>query len=220
MRNSHHVTKTLAVQSQEDDDAIVRLQLGLAADKRGNKATVDGGLEVITINEDPENAKRRAELAEKEKAKMARRYQNQQDREANRANNVLKRAGIGGGGLTREGLEGTDTVVGGKARKSKAKPKKPRRRNDEYSDEDDFRGRRRTREDEYDEDDGFLVGSDEEPEIEEESEEEEDADLDAEGEEDDEVVAEQPKPMSHNEDAVGGGGRQKRRRIIEDEDEE
>lgn len=221
MRHTHHITTSLAVQSTEqDDDALVRLQQGLAAAARGNKATVDGGLEVISINEDPENAKRRAELAEKEKSKMQRRYQIQQDRENTRANNVFKRSGLRTvGGLTVGGLEDDDELLGSKARKPKPKARKPRRRNSEYSDDEDFRGRGRTKEDEYDQDDGFLVGSDEEPEVGEESEEE--AEMDAEGDDDEEIVPEKAKKTVSTEDGAGGG-RQKRRRVImeEDDDEE
>ena len=222
MRHTHHVTTSLAVQSSEqDDDALIRLQQGLAAAARGNKATVDGGVEVISISEDPENAKRRAELAEKEKAKMQRRYQIQQDRENTRANNVLKRSGLrtGGlaGGLTVGGLEDDDGMTGTKARKAKAKSKKPRRRNSEYSDDEDFRGMARNREDEYDEDDGFLVGSDEEPEVGDESEEE--AELDDEDEEAEDEVTRRPKKADTVEDAAGGV-RSKRRRVIEDEDDD
>ena len=222
MRHTHHITTSLAVQSSnQDDDALLRLQQGLAAAARGNKATVDGGVEVISISEDPENAKRRAELAEKEKAKMQRRFQVQQDRENTRANNVLKRSGLRtgglGGGLTVGGLEDDEGVMGTKARKLKQKARKPTRRNSEYSDDEDFRGRRRTREDEYDEDDGFLVGSDEEPEVADESEEE--AELDAEGDEDEDEPIRELKKTDTAEDA-GGGGRVKRRRVIEDEDED
>ena len=221
MRHTHRITASLAVQSSDqDDDALLRLQQGLAAAARGNKGTADGGVEVISISEDPENAKRRAELAEKEKTKMQRRYQTQQERENTRANNVLKRSGLRtggmGAGLTVGGLEDDDGVLGATVRKASAKIRKPRRRNSEYSDDEDFRGRGRTREDEYDEDDGFLVGSDEEPEVGEESEEE--AEIDAEGDEDDEAGPEKSKEPEA-EDAAGGG-RLKRRRVIEDEDED
>ena len=107
---------------------------------------------------------------------MQRRMQVQQDRESIRNNNVLKRSGLRtggiGAGLTIGGLEDEDGMVTTKGRIGKPKIRKSRRRNSEYSeDEDDFRGRGRTREDEYDEDDGFLVGSDEEPEVGVESEE-------------------------------------------------
>ena len=222
IRHTHHITISLAIQSSDqDDDALLRLQQGLAAAARGNKATVDGGVEVISISEDPENAKRRAELAEKEKAKMQRRFQVQQDRENTRANNVLKRSGLRtgglGGGLTVGGLEADEGMMSAKARKAKPKTRKPRRRNSEYSDDEDFRGRRRTREDEYDEDDGFLVGSDEELEVADESEEE--AELDAEGDEEEDEPVREPKKTETAED-TGGGGRAKRRRVIEDEDED
>ena len=174
---------------------------------------------MISINEDPELAKKRAELAEKEKSKMQRRMQVQQDRESTRSNNVLKRSGLRtggmGAGLTIGGLEDDDGVATTKGRTSKPKSRKPRRRNSEYSeDEEDFRGRGRTREDEYDEEDGFLVGSDEEPEVGEESEEE--VEMGDDGEEED---AEEKKPKKRNgEEATGG--RVKRRRVIEDEDED
>lgn len=222
MRNTHHVTISLAVQSSDqDDDALIKLQQGLAAAGKGNKTTTDGGLEVISINEDPENAKRRAELAEKEKVKMQRRFQLQQERESNRANNVLKRAGLRTSGLTVGALEGDEELASARGRKTRPTPKKSRRRNDEYSDEDDYRGRRRTKEDEYDEDDGFLVGSDEEPEdgeeSEEEEEEEEQDDVDAEGEEDEELPARSAKPTTENE--LPNSARHQRRRIVDDEDE-
>ena len=224
MRHTHHVTASLTMQSSEqDDDALVKLQQGLAAAARGNKATADGGVEVINISEDPENAKRRAELAEKEKVKMQRRYQIQQDRENTRANNVLKRSGLRtggmGAGLTVGGLEDDEGLIGAKARKAKPKARRTRRRNSEYSDDEDFRGRIRNREDEYDEDDGFLVGSDEEPEVGEDSEEEEE--LDGEGDDDEDIADEDEKPKETESTVdTSGGGRVKRRRVIEDEDEE
>ncbi|KAL9103787.1 MAG: hypothetical protein Q9163_001196 [Psora crenata] len=220
MRHTHHITTSLAVQSSDqDDDALIRLQQGLAAAARGNKGTADGGLEVISISEDPENAKRRAELAEKEKARMQRRYQLQQDRENTRANNVLKRSGLRTGGmsagLTVGGLEDDEGMAEATSRKAKPRGRKPRRRNSEYSDDEDFRGRGRTREDEYDEDDGFLVGSDEELEVGDDSEEE--AEMDAEGDEDEVEIAEKPK-KTEAEDAASGG-RLKKRRVIDDDEE-
>ncbi|KAL9130594.1 MAG: hypothetical protein Q9217_001254 [Psora testacea] len=223
IRHTHHVTTSLAVQSSDqDDEALLRLQQGLAAAARGNKGTVDGGVEVISISEDPENAKRRAELAEKEKAKMQRRYQMQQDRENTRANNVLKRSGLRTGGisagLTVGGLEDDDGTIEAATRKAKPKARKPRRRNSEYSDDEDFRGRGRTREDEYDEDDGFLVGSDEELEVGDESEEE--AEMDAEGDEDEEEEEMTKRPKKLDAEDIASGGRLNRRRVIADEDEE
>ena len=190
----------------------------MAEAQKGSKKTADGGLSIITINEDPELAKKRAELAEKEKSKMQRRMQVQQDRETTRSNNVLKRSGLRtggmGAGLTVGGLEDDDGMATTKGRVTKPKSRKPRRRNSEYSDdEEDFRGRGRTREDEYDADDGFLVGSDEELEVGEDSDEEEEM-----GDEDDQdEIAKKPHKRESEEAA---GGRTKRRRIIDDEDED
>ena len=190
----------------------------MAEAQKGHRKTADGGLNVINISEDPELAKKRAELAEKEKSKMQRRLQVQQERETTRNNNVLKRSGLRlggmGAGLTVGGLEDDDGKATTKGRINKTKNRKTRRRNSEYSDdEEDFRGRGRTREDEYDEDDGFLVGSDEEPEVGEESEEEEEME--------EEVDEDEVKEKRSKKDSVeAAGGRIKRRRVIEDEDEE
>ena len=221
IRLTNHITASLAVQSSsnQDDEALARLQQSLAAAQKGNKNSSDGGVAVISINEDPELAKRRAELAEKEKTKMQRRMQVQQDRESTRNNNILKRSGLRtggmGAGLTIGGLEDDEGMATTRGRVGKPKSRKPRRRNSEYSDdEEDFRGRGRTREDEYDEEDGFLVGSDVEPEVGEESDEEVEMDDNGEGEE-----SEERKPKKRNSEEAAGG-RVKRRRVIEDEDEE
>ena len=220
LRLSKHITAALAVQSSSDqnDEALIRLKEQMAEAQKGSKKSADGGLAVISISEDPELAKKRAELAEKEKVKMQRRLQVQQDRETTRSNNVLKRSGLRtggmGAGLTVGGLEDDDGMATTRGRASKPKSRKVRRRNSEYSDdEEDFRGRGRTREDEYDEDDGFLVGSDEEPEVGEASEEEEEM----EDEEDEDNGKRQPQKREDDEPA---GGRTKKRRIIEDEDED
>ena len=220
VRLTNHITASLAVQSSsdQDDEALARLQQSLAAAQKGNKNTSAGGLAVISISEDPELAKKRAELAEKEKSRMQRRMQVQQDRESIRNNNVLKRSGLRtsgiGAGLTIGGLEDEDGMATTKGRIGKSKIRKSRRRNSEYSeDEEDFRGRGRTREDEYDEEDGFLVRSDEEPEVGEESEEE--VEMGDEGEEN----GEEEKAKKRNGEEAPGG-RSKRRRVIEDEDEE
>ena len=103
-----------------------------------------------------------------------RRRQQQEERERDRANRVLGKSGLRtGGGLTVGGLEDDmGLLTSSRARLASRLKRKPRR-NGEYSDEEDgFRNRGRTREDEYDEDDGFLVGSDEEPEVAEGSEDE------------------------------------------------
>ena len=216
VRLTNHITASLAVQSSsdQDDEALARLQQSLAAAQKGNKNTSVGGLAVISISEDPELAKKRAELAEKEKSRMQRRMQVQQDRESIRNNNVLKRSGLRtggmGAGLTVGGLEDEDGMATTKGRIGKPKSRKPRRRNSEYSeDEEDFRGRGRTREDEYDEEDGFLVGSDEELEVGEESEEE--IGMDDEGDEEDR----EEKAVKKRNSEEAAGGRVKRRRVFD-----
>lgn len=228
IRITNHVTSSLAVQSSSDqnDDALVRLQQSLAAATKGNKTAADGGLEIISISEDPEKAKKRAEVAEKEKLRAQRRRQMQEERERDRANRVLGRSGLRtgglGAGLTVGGLEDDDGMATTRARMIKPKSKS-RLRNPDYSDEDEgYRGMRRTKEDEYDEDDDFLVRSDEEPElVPDESEEE------AEMADDVDDVEEKPKKGSLKRDVaveageeVVTGGRVKRRRVIEDEDED
>ena len=220
MRTTNRITASLAIQSSsdQDDEALARLEESLAAAQKGNKSTVDGGLTVININEDPELAKKRAEMAEKEKAKMARRMQVQQERESTRSNNVLRRSGLRtggmGAGLTIGGLEDDDGTANSRGRTSKPKSRRPRRRNSEYSDDEEYRGRGRMREDEYDVDDGFLVDSEEEVEVGEESEEE--AEMGDDGDE------EEPEKKTKTKDSeeVAGLPRNKRRRVIDDEDED
>ena len=216
---TNHITHSLTVQtnSEQNDDALIRLQESMAAAVKGNKNAPDGGLGIINISEDPELAKKRAEQAEREKLRAQRRRQNQEEKERDRANRVLGRSGLryggAGAGLTVGGLEDEDGATTGRPR---AKPsRKPRRRNSEYSDdEDDFRNRGRTREDEYDEDDGFLVGSDEEPEL-----------MPDDSEEEEEMVEDEAEPKSKKRDSKGGkgdaaGGRTKRRRVVDDEEDD
>ena len=215
---TNHVTTSLTVQATTDqnDDAVVRLQESMAAAVKGNKSAPDGGVPIINISEDPEQAKKRAELAEREKIRAQRRRKNQEDRERDRANRVLGRSGLrtGMGGLTVGGLEDDDGTVTPKPR---AKPaRKPRRRNSEYSDdESDFR-KGHTREDEYDENDGFLVGSDEEPEVvADDSEEEEEMD--------DEPVkkdSKSKKSESKSDKGESGASRVKKRRVVDEDDDE
>ncbi|KAL8974492.1 MAG: hypothetical protein Q9197_001254 [Variospora fuerteventurae] len=230
LRITNHITASLTVQSSsvEDDDALIRLQERMAAAKANKTSGEGGGIEMLTVKEDPELAKLKAEAAEKEKFKAQRKRQQQEDRERDRANRVLGRSGLRtggygtGGGLTVGGLEGDDvTAITRPSRPGKSR-KKPRRRNSEYSEDEDFRSRGRTKEDEYDENDGFLVGSDEEPEnMDGASEEEGIGDEDAEGED----VEEEQKPAKApaKREATDEGptsGRVKRRRVIdEDEDE-
>ncbi len=199
----------------------------MAAASKGKAKTADGGLEIVHVTEDPEKAKLEAEKFEKERTKASRRRQVAEERDQARNNRVLGRSGLRQGGysagLTVGGLEDDDGMATTRARPSKPRAKKPRRRrNSEYSDEEDYPLRGRTREDEYDEDDGFLVGSDEEVEVEgDASEEEEDIDME------DEQAKKKPRKNSSTKevaepaDAGTAGGRSKRRRVVdEDEDDE
>ena len=221
---TNHVTASLNVQAsgEQEDDALIRLQESMAAAVKGNKTAADGSVPIISISEDPELAKKKAELAEREKVRAQRRRQNQEERERDRANRVLGRSGLrtgGIGGLTVGGLEDDDGMTSSRPR---AKPaRKPRRRNSEYSDdEEDYRNRGRTREDEYDEDDGFLVGSDEEPELVADDDEEEEEELD----DDDGGRASKSKKSKEKNSGAGedaaGAGRTKRRHVVDDDEDE
>ncbi|RAL09306.1 Paf1-complex subunit LEO1 [Aspergillus homomorphus CBS 101889] len=224
-RLTSHLTHGLTVYptTVETDDAVQRLQESLAAAARSGKKTLDGSAPVIEVKEDPELAKRQAEMAEREKLKAARRRQQLQDRELDRG----RRAGFGhrtgGGGLTVGGLEDGDGLMTTRPRAKKAR--KPNRRGEIYTDdEEDYDRRGRTREDEYDEDDGFLVGSDEEPEIVDDDDDEdilEDEDMDAEGEDDDARPA-KPRQKRPSPDASADTPptRKKNRYIVDDDDEE
>ena len=230
IRHTNQITTSLAINSEEQqDDAVQRLQESMVALKKGNKKNADGGLEVISITEDPELAKKRAELAEKDKNAALRKLQAQQEKAEGRANNVLRRSGLrpGMSGLTVGGLEDEDGMGVTKGRMPKRKAKRARRRNSEYSDEEEELGRGRTREDEYDEDDGFLVRSDEDVEVEEDDEEEEedDLDVDAEGEEDEdmgvkETETERKEKPSKTEMPASLSGARSRKRVIDDDEED
>ena len=217
VRITNHITTSLSVKPSviQEDDALLRLQDSLAAANKGHKATTNGKVGMIDTLEDPELAKKKAEIAEREKIRAQRRRQNQEERERDRANRVLGRSGLRTGGissgLTVGGLEEEGAT---RARTNKAS-KRQRRRNSEYSDdEEDYRNRGRTKEDEYDEDDGFLVGSDEEPEVVQDASEEEEEMGSDQGKETTD------KPKKSKAKGTSSGGRLKRRHVVEDEDED
>lgn len=184
VRVTNKITTGLNVipSSEATDDALERLQSSLAAATRGNKAGAEGGqsggIGLISIHEDPELAKKKAEVAEKEKLRAQRRREAQEQRERDRTNRVLGRSGLRtGGGLTAAGLEDDELGMGSGRPRAPRGPKRRRARRDEYSeDEEEGYGRRgRTREDEYDEEDDFVARSDEEDEV---AAEDEDEDID------------------------------------------
>ncbi|KAL4877201.1 Leo1-like protein-domain-containing protein [Aspergillus karnatakaensis] len=226
-RLTSHLTHGLTVYptAVETDDAVQRLQESLAAATRGTKKTVDGSAPVIDVKEDPELAKRQAELAEREKLKAARRREQLANKEMDRGRRIGISHRTGGAGLTVGGLEDDDGLLTTRPRTKK--PRRPNRRGEIYTDdEEDYDRRGRTREDEYDEDDGFLVGSDEELEVADDDDDEdilEDDDMDAEGEEDD-APPSKPKEKRASPDArpaaASPPARKKNRYVVDDDDEE
>ncbi|KAL2830700.1 Leo1-like protein-domain-containing protein [Aspergillus pseudoustus] len=227
LRLTSHLTHGLTVYptTVETDDAVQRLQESLAAATRGGKKTVDGSAPVIEVKEDPELAKRQAELAEREKLKAARRREQLADREMDRGRRIGMSHRTGGAGLTVGGLEDDDGLLTTRPRAKKSR--RPNRRGEIYTDdEEDYGGRGRTREDEYDEDDGFLVRSDEEVELMDDDDEEEeiledDDDVDAEGEEDDLPPARSREKRVSPAAAAGTPPvRKKNRYVVDDDDEE
>lgn len=225
---TNHLTASLTVQStnDEDDEALIRLQEALGAATKGNKGETSEGPGLISIKEDPELAKRKAEVAEREKQRAERRRQNQAERERDRANRVLGPSRGRSGGLTVGGLEDDDGMRPSRGKGGKGK-RRPRRRNSEYSeDEEDGYIRGKTKEDEYDKEDDFVAASDEELEIADDGSEEEEefGEADAEGEEEEEETpkpakADEPQPAAGDDDDAAGGARGRRRRVV-DEDEE
>lgn len=230
-----HLTNQHTVRPNKDieDDALEKLQRGLAAATRGNaKGDVKDGPALIMNTQDPELQKKRAEMAEKERMRAQRRRETAAEKASM---GVSRRPGIGG--LNVDDLEGRG---GRRAPGSGRKPpgaKRPRRRPEYDSDDDLPRGR--TREDEYDKEDDFLADSDEELEEGDEDEDEDEmldddsekdepkakkqktapkpdetSDADADADLDDDEV---PAPAASSEPAAG---RRKGRNIIEDDDDE
>ncbi len=244
-----HITNQYSVKPNKEiqDDALEKLQSGLAAAARGrNKGDNKSGLALISVNQDPELQKKQAEMAEKERLKAQRRRETAAARADQQAGKV--RSGIGGG-LTLDDLERGGSRMSGskKKRSAPAGPKRARRKADYDSDDDLPHGRHR--EDEYDLEDDFLAPSDEEmeeegegddeseEEIDEDSEEEgrrkakkrktnlpaRGADVDAEGESDIDAEGEIDDSAAPVESTAVGdstAGRGRTRHIIEDDDDE
>lgn len=233
LRITHKLTAGLSIlpSAETTDEALITLQNSLAAIAQGKSKGL-AGLELIPIDEDPELAKKKAEVAEREKMRAAKRRDAAETRERERSNRTFGgRSARHGGGLSASMLEDDEMGLADRGRtKGKRQPQKERRRrNSEYSDDEDF-GRKRGNfaNDEYDEEDEFIARSDEEDEAIASSDEDdgivEDAapkrqsvasakraspeamdDEDAEGEEEEEVVQ---------------TSRVKRRRVVDDDDEE
>lgn len=230
LRVTNHVTTGLSVlpSSFVDDEAITRLKQSLAAAARQTSSNNDRTTQRIIVTEDPELAKKRAEIAEKERIKQQRKMQASVMRESERAHRTFARRGLtrGGVGLTVDDLEEEE---GSTPTRAKGQPKKNKRRaaRDDYSDDDDM-PRGRTREDEYDRTDDFLVDTDEEEEEVDGGDDDEEEAVD-EGSEEDVRKAKAPTPKRGRAEVDGEGQkgeaapgqRTKRRRVIdEDEDDE
>jgi RNA polymerase-associated protein LEO1 len=231
---THKVTAGLSIKQSDsvEDDAIERLQASLAAASGASKVN-GSGLMMELNEEDPEDAKRQALAAQKKIDAERRKAQAAADRENARAGR-MGRSGISHArysGLNVGMLEDDEEGAGRHGPSpNKSRGNKPRRRrNSEYSEDEDF-GRRNFQNDEYDRDDGFVADSDEEEVVDDdddpddgiveevhhrrdrertpkrarEAAEDEDDEADAPGEEDEEVQM----------------ARTKRRRVVDDEDEE
>ena len=217
------------------DASIQKLQQSLAA-----ASTVHDPLASLKqIKEDPEIARKAAELFEKDRLKSLRKRENAEDKLLTKRDRVLGRSGLGSGrsmGLSVAGLEADEDGMPRSAGFKKKAKRRGNRRGDIYSDdEDEDLPRGRTREDEYDLDDGFMAGSDEEIETyEDESGEEQDPDVDDLDIEDRNTVVKDktrgvlrsPSPLKRaaepEDEGQGSPGqaRKKRTRIIDDDDDD
>lgn len=225
IRVTNKITGSLQVLPHGDEEARHRLRLGMDQSRTKEGHVVMMG----AVTEDPELAKKRAEQADREKTRAQRRLEG----------NILKekeRAVRGGGrgprsGLTIGGLEDDDMGGRGSGRAPRPKPRR-KKRNDEYSDEEEeYNGRRPGRQDEYDEEDDFIAGSDEEEDQDAEgSEEEEDYDAAMDRREKEQAKAaragtpkrDRSRDADADEDADHDSpvSRQKRRRVVEDDDDD
>lgn len=235
MRVTNKITAGLQVEQSTEaaDDALLQLKSRLTKGPRGPSSVNDGEskstIGVVQVTEDPELAKKRAELAEKESNKAQKKRDAQKTREEERAGRVLGRRGLGG--LSIGALEDADELGAGIPRAKgprKPKPRRPNTRGDIYSsdEEEDYgRGRVRNKEDEYDEEDDFVAKSDEEEEEVEEDEDEGDEEPDTSSKPAPRSKATTPLGKDDEDQTVGDAGaaspvaRGKRRRVI-DEDEE
>lgn len=239
---TNKVTTSLTVKQSGsvEDDAIERLQADLAAASNATKVAGATG-KLITVDIDPEKARLDAQSAMKEKDKAEKRRQNAVDRENARNNRAIGRAGMPTNrysGLNVGMLEDDEMGEGQTYERPAAGRAKPRRRrNSEYSEDEDFGRRRFTKEDEYDEEDDFLVGSDEEEEVVEDDDDSNDGiveetrpakskspkqDRDAAAAEDEEGDADADAPGDEDDadEEDMQQSRTKRRRIVDDEDED
>ena len=233
-------TAALAVKQTAtvEDDAIERLQASLAAASNASKVNGASGLNLVTIDENPEKAKLQALQAAKEKERRDKRAQAAVDRETVKLSSRLqgrggRHSGLNVGMLEDDELGGDALDSRGRPSPNKARAKPRRRRNSEYSEDEDFGRNRFTREDEYDEEDDFVAPSDEEEVVEDDDEDPDDGIVEEDYDdrrkarkgtpkrdrEDEDGEADAPGEEAEGDDGVQQA-RTKRRRVVDDEDEE
>ncbi|KAH8905466.1 hypothetical protein BR93DRAFT_929722 [Coniochaeta sp. PMI_546] len=218
-----HLTEQYTVRPNHavQDDALERLQRKMT---EATKAKTDDI--IIQTTEDPELAKRQAELAEKERNKAQRR------RETAAAKMDGSSSRYARGALSIGDLEGGRrgaAAAGGRKRGAAGPQSRKRNRNAEYDSDDDLPGGS-GRHDEYVLDD-FAVASDEEGSEGEEDEEEEILDDDDEEEEDeaprrkrqrtaDKEDADADAEADLDDDEAPAPASRRRRRVVEDDEDE
>lgn len=218
LRVTNKITTGLNVLPTADtaDDALERLQNALAkAAARGREDEQEGVL-VMNTTEDPENAKRRAEAAEREKLRQQRAREKHEMRDRERAGRAFGRSGVTrAGGLTIGALEDEDGE-----RRSRPKARKPRRHED-WSDEEDYGPRGRSnREDEYDEEDDFIAASDEEEEVADDDEDEDDGIVDDSRHRGSSPRKRRSDAGDDDEEVGASVSRAKRRRVVDEDDDD
>lgn len=239
--NKFTTNLTVRQSSNVEGEAIERLQASLAAAANASKVNgASGSNLLVNIDEDPEQAKIQALAAVKEQEKASKRRLAASEREAVKLTSRLQ--GRGGGrhmGLNVGMLE--DDELGGEGQRgrpspNKARAKPRRRRNSEYSEDEDFGRKRFSREDEYDEEDDFVAPSDEEEVVEDDDDSndgivEEDYEKTKKGgkqkspkrdreEEEEQAGDDEADAPGEDDEAEVQQVRTKRRRVVDDEDED
>jgi RNA polymerase-associated protein LEO1 len=167
LRVTHKITAGLLLKNPqfEHDQAIQMLKLETMQLASTAKVVGVSG-DMIATEEDPELGRKRAEIAERSAIRDRKKRENAQERERLRTDRTMGRSGLSStryGGLNVGMLEDDEMEnSGGRAAPSKARAKPRRRRNSEYSEDEDFGRKRFTKEDSYDQEDDFLAPSDEE----------------------------------------------------------
>jgi len=228
LRATNKLTASLSVlpNTKKNDEALARLQQSTAAANRS--ALAEGGrFRLEATLEDPDLARKRAELAEREKLRAQRRADNAQTRQMLRNAATLGRVGPGRpAGLSAADLEDDGGPGFGRRAGAASRPRKrtARRGDRSESEEMDY---------EDEEDEGFIAKDDEEEEEDDEDEEEDELErqearierFEAEMRTPKKAAAKRETPEEEIDaaDPTSQGSpvsRQKRRRVIDDDDEE